>query len=218
MYSKLTTPTSKIQTFFKSGTVNQQMPCRKADELEKMRGLLNSQRIKLIFGNYGVELLLQEDSVRISNLHSNGVMRTCAIVHFSLPVPSWLQDTHKKIYNGGTIGQMIKDDGFELTKVDTYFGITELPKIVQEKMKTDEESAAVHIYQLAVKDPKTSESRIYCTITEIHSPLYLTLGDLQQLSLEGTKQYNVITEPVQKHLNDLNTLDELLVRSQNIIK
>ncbi|WP_454782608.1 hypothetical protein [Legionella sp. WA2022007384] len=218
MYAKLTNPTSKIQTFFKLGAVNQQMPCRKADELEKMQGLLNSQRIKLIFGNYGVELMFQEDSVRISNLNSNGVMRTCAIVHFSLPVPPWLQDTHKKIYKGSTIGQTIKDDGFELTKEDTYFGVIELPKIAQEKMKTDEESAAVNIYQLAVKNPKTSESSIYCSITEIHSPLYLTLGDLQQLSLEGTKQYTVITEPVQKHLNNLNSLDELLVKSKNIIQ
>lgn len=43
--------------------------------------------------NYGVELLLQEGCVRVSNLNSNGLMRTCAVVNFSLPVPVWLQDT-----------------------------------------------------------------------------------------------------------------------------
>ncbi|QLZ67705.1 hypothetical protein FOLKNPGA_00478 [Legionella sp. PC1000] len=211
MYSKVTTSTSKIDTFFQPGKkVNQHMTCRKLDELEKMQGLLNSQRIKLIFGNYGVELILQENNVRISNLNSNGVMRTLAVVHFSLPVPLWLKETHNKIVSGSTIGQTIKDDGIDLAKEDVYFGITELPEIAKNKMNTAEKSAAVHIYQLTVKKPNTSESIVYCTITEVHSPLYLTLGDLHQLSPEGTKKFSALTESAKKPLNELNTLDELL--------
>ncbi|HHF7372938.1 hypothetical protein [Legionella bozemanae] len=215
MYAKTTTSATKIDRFFQPGKVNQQMPCRKLDELEKMQGLLNSQRIKLIFDNYGVELILQENNVRISNLNSNGVMRTFAVVHFSLPASPWLKDTHNKIYSGSTIGQTIKDDGFDLTKEDVYFGITELPEIAKNKMKTTEESAAIHIYQLTVKKPNTSESIVYCTITEVHSPLYLTLGDLRQLSPEGTQKYSTLTESAQKHLNELRTLDEWLESHSN---
>ncbi|MGQ3887944.1 hypothetical protein ACQUW5_02785 [Legionella sp. CNM-1927-20] len=217
MYSKYITENSKIDTFFqldKANPINQQSPSRTINELQTMQGLLNSQRIKLIFGNYEVELVAQEDNVRVSNLHSDGIMRTCAIVNFVLPIPVWLQNTHSKIYGGGSIGQTIKDNGFDLTKENIYFGITKLPKTVQAKMETDEDLTAVHIYQLLVKNPLTSESIVYCTISELHSPLYLTCGDLYQLN-PGSQKYSTKTNLVQKCLKDLSVLDEYFTHSNN---
>lgn len=213
MYTTKALPTTNI--FFQpDNKINQQIPCRKPDELEQMRNLpLNSQRIEFIFNHYDVELVLQETDIRVSNLHSQGTMRTCAIVHYYLPIPDWLQDTHDKIFHGKSIGQTIKDDGFKLSKENVYFGITELPKIAKDKMKTDEKSAAVHIYELFVEDPETAKKAAYCSITEIHSPFYLTLGDLGVLSLNETQKYSAITESVQKYLNDINKLDELLAHS-----
>lgn len=220
MYSKTNSP-PKINSFFPSSNIihiNQQVPSRTPNELENIRDLLNSQRIKLLFGNYAVELVLQEGNFRVSNLHSNHVMRTCAMVNFSLPVPAWLKDTHDKIYLGSSIGQTIKEGGFNLTKEDAYFGITKLPAFAKDKMQTDETSAAVHIYQLDVKHPETSESIHYCTITEVHSPLYLTIGDLRQLYPQGAQKHSTVTNSVQKCLDSLNSLDEWLTNSHRATK
>ncbi|WP_131783514.1 hypothetical protein [Legionella gresilensis] len=216
MYSKYTTTTAKVDTFFQLNRVNQinqQALSRDITELQNMKGLLNSQRIKLLFGHYGIDLVFQEGNFRISNLHSDGIMRTCAIVNFSLPIPDWLKTTHNKIYSGSSIGQTIKDQGFELVKEDAYFGIINLPKAVKDKMETDEDSAAVHIYQLLVKNPEISESIVYCTISEIQSPLYFTLEDLRQLNPESRK-YSELTELVQKTLKDISTLDQYFTHSK----
>ncbi|TAL62693.1 MAG: hypothetical protein EPN84_06090 [Legionella sp.] len=202
--------------FPKSESIDQQKPARTADELQKMQNLLNQKRIELIFGNYKVDVLFQENNIRVSNLNSNGVMRTCALVDFVLPVPDWLKATHEKIYAGASIGQAIKEDGFELSKEPVYFGITELPEIARKNMETNENSAAVHIYQLKVSsNPQSSESFLYCTIVELHSPLYLTLGDLRALYPQDTLKYNTVTDSVQQHLNTLSQIDELIPSSSN---
>lgn len=208
MYSKLQTVPSDVFFKLKNNKVNQKIPLRELDILQKMQGLLNSQRIQLLFGHYDVEVLFQDDGLRITNLNSNGVMRTCAIVHFASSVPDWLQQTHNKIYNGGSIGQTIKEDKFQLTKRDSFLGVTDLPEFAKLKMETEENSAAVHIYQLMVSHPKTAETVMYCTITEVHSPQYLTVGDLLHLTSAATSE--VITEEVQHCLEQLRGVDQLL--------
>lgn len=207
MFTKMSK--AHIDGFFKS-TIDQQKPSRTADELQKMENLLNQQRIELIFGQYKVNVLFQENTIRVSNLNADGVMRTCAVVHFDLPVPAWLEATHQQIYNGASIGKAIKDNGFELIKEPLYFGISQLPEIARQNMQTDENAAAVHIYQSKVINPTTSESFSYCTIIELHHPLYLTLGDLCALYPQDTLKYKVITEVVQQHLDTLSKIDELI--------
>lgn len=218
MYSKLQVVPPDIFFKFKNSEVNQKIPSRDPGVLSKMRGLLNSQRIKLLFDYYDVEVLLQEGCLRVTNLNSRGSMRTCAMVHFTSSIPAWFQGTHDKIYYGGSIGQTIKDDKFFLTKKDSFLGVTELPEFVKLKMNTEENSAAVHIYQLAVSHPETSESIMYCTITEVHSPQYLTLGDLLYLTPVTLSLPYVITKEVQQCLDEFNGLDELLKQRVNILK
>ena len=211
MLSKL----SKFPLFDSVNEINQQHPSKTHDQLQSMRGKLNSERIKFLFGAYDVALVLQENNSRVSNLNSNGVMRTCAIVNFSLPVPTWLKETHDKIYSGSTIGQTIKDNGFDLKKEDAYFGLIELPEAARAMMKTVETLAAIHIYQLSVINPAIPESITYCTITEIHSPLYLTLGDLNELSADGIQQNTAISDSVKIHLAELSNLEEWLSHSKS---
>ncbi len=201
-------PSSSFFNLKETSQINQNLISKTPDELKQMKNLLNSQRIELLFGHYEIELLSQKGNVRVSSLNSNGIMRTCAVVHFTLPVPVWLETTHNKIYNGGSIGQTIKESGLNLLKEDLFLNSAELPSFAKEKMGTEEPLAAIHIYKLVVIEPETSERIDYCTITEFHSPLYLTLGDLLQLSPIKTIQQNV-TEVVQESLEEIRQLDEL---------
>lgn len=207
MYSKiqasqaLFTPKSKY-------SINQNVISKSLEELKQMQDLLNSQRIELLFGNYEVEILLQEGNHRVSNLKANEIMQTCAVVSFALPVPDWLQTTHDTIYSGGSIGQTIKNNGFNLIKEDVFLSSSELPVFARERMNTEENLAAIHMYQLTVIQPETLEKINYCTITELHNPLYLTLGDLVQLSPEKMPLHE-LTEEVQKNLSELKKLDSL---------
>lgn len=198
--------TGVLQMYSKSSAsmiINQQVPSRKPNELKPM---LNSERIKLVFGSYDIAVLFQDKEVRISNLHSQDIMRTLAIVHYSQSIPTWFQATHHTIYNGGSIGQTIKNHGFNFKKEDLYYGIAILPEYARAKMDVEEKSAAVYMYQLMVKNPQTSESIVYCSIVEVYSPLYLTLGDL--LLLSGSSKENTMTPVVQQYLEELSTLDK----------
>ncbi|MFJ1268630.1 hypothetical protein ACD661_08705 [Legionella lytica] len=186
--------------------------------LQKLQGLLNSKRIYLLFGHYDVEVLFQEEGLRVTNLHSHGVMRTCALVHFSSLIPDWLQDTHHKIYQGASIGQTIKEDHFDLTKKDSFLGVTDLPEFARLKMDTEENKAAVHIYQLMVSHPETAETVMYCTITEVHSPQYLTFGDLLHLSSAPLSPPCVITDEVQQCLTEFKGLEQLLSQELNVLR
>lgn len=199
--------------FSKNDSINQQVPARTKDELLKMQNLLNQQRIELIFGDYKVDVLYQENNIRVSNLNSHGVMRTCAVVDFVLPVPDWLKATHVKIYKGASIGKAIKDDGFELVKEPVYFGIAPLPKIAKKGMQTNEDTGAVHIYEMKVINPKTTDTFSYCTIIELHNPNFLTLGDLRSLYSQDTEKYSKLTDSVNKDLLTLNRIDDLIPSS-----
>lgn len=136
-------------------------------------------------------------------------MQTCALVSFTLSVPDWLQATHNTMYSDGSIGQTIKNNGFNLIKKDIYLSSAELPAFAKKRMNTSEEVAAIHMYQLIVINPATKEQLNYCILTELHNPLYLTLSDLAQLS-PGKKPMQEITTEIQKNLAELNELDVLL--------
>ena len=210
MYKKATT-IPKEKTFFQpaKNQINQQNASKSTEQLQKMQPLLNSERIKFLFDTYEVKLISQDNHIRVSNLNANEIMQTCAIVKFANTLPAWLKATHNKIYQGGSIGQTIKDNGFSLIKENLYFGIIELSARLKLEMRTEEKSAAVHIYELVVKNPETLETFIYCTITEIHNPFYLTLGDLKQLYPQETLKYDGLTESLQKELTELSDLDDL---------
>lgn len=178
---------------------------RKSQELKSMTNLLNSDRIRLTFKDYDLEVLLQNDQVRVSNLHAKNAMKTCAIVNYSKNIPSWLQETHKEIYQGASIGETIKKS-FKLKKEGLYLGETKIPSFAKIRMAPLELEidAAVYIYNLLVQEPNSDNWISYCTITEIYCPSYLMLGDLKILHPQTN---SMLTDELNNHFSQLTLLD-----------
>ena len=170
--------------------------------LIQFRSKLNSEIIAATFGSYGVEVLHEDNESRLSNLYSDDkIMRTCAIVDYSLPIHESLTQAHKEIVAGGSIGATLKKHGFTLTKKPRYFGEVRLTESLKKAMRVGTEIGTVHIYDLYV-----GENR-YCTITEIHSPVYLNAHSLKLLYPNEHEQYLTTTPEVRRLLDKASTLD-----------
>ena len=88
-------------------------------------GLLNSKRIELKFGSYGVQAIPQENNqVRLSNLFSisqgRKYTRTIALTLFTDVLDPSLEISHQEILNGGSIGIVLNKNGF-LIKKDIFY-------------------------------------------------------------------------------------------------
>jgi len=149
--------------------------------------VLNSERIKDRFGNYGVEIIGQDDETRRSNLYStsNGkrTCRTYAVVKFAGGDAFDISDVHQKVIDGASIGSTFKSDGWEIRKETIYVGKVALPgvrhpigELMHLQFTTD---LAVHAYQLHIE--KGSTSLHYATIVEAHHPEYLGESELLEL-------------------------------------
>lgn len=170
--------------------------------LIQYRSKLNSEIIAATFGSYGVEVLFENNQSRLSNLYSDDkVMRTCAIVDYSLPIHASLAQAHKEIIAGGSIGATLKKHGFSLTKKPLYFGEVQLTESLRKAMKVRTDIGAVHIYDLYVGEIR------YCTITEIHSPVYLNANGLKLLYPNEYGRYLTTTSEVNRLLHRASNLD-----------
>lgn len=149
--------------------------------------LLNSERIRQKFGSYGIEVLEQDDRLRVSNLYSletgARVTRTLAVVFFPEPIPAPLRAEHEAIRSGQSIGEQFKKNGWKVEKQNVYFGaLAAAPEFVGVYAAMGEipaASLAVHIYQLWVS--KERNYYLYATIAEVHHPEYLDLTGLQAI-------------------------------------
>lgn len=155
--------------------------------LEAMRPLLNSERIELKFGSYGLDVLERDSVLRVSHLYSvhegEKVGRTLAVVLYPDHPDAALAQEHAMIVEGGSIGAVFKQHGWTVKKRHAYFGELALQpsyRRVRDLMKNPGVShLAIHVYVLAVE--KGSSSFDYATITEVHHPDYLTLDDLNAI-------------------------------------
>ena len=81
---------------------------------------LNSDVIRERFGSYGVEVLSQNDELRVANLFSgegnSKVSRTLAVTMFVLPRDSRLDASDQVIRAGGSIGASLRKAGFVVDK------------------------------------------------------------------------------------------------------
>ena len=165
-----------------------------APQIATLKPMLNSDRIKHLFGSYQVEpihVFTQEfPNSRISNLHSiheknNAklkIQRTLAIVDFVSKIPPLLIPAHERIIAGASIGTALVEAGWKINKNPIFFGEIPILKQVMEWMhEKEQDRAAVHIYQLEVSNESQREPVPYCTIIEIHSPQYLSLASLKAL-------------------------------------
>ncbi len=145
---------------------------------------LNSERIARKFGNYHVELIENQENIRLSNLYSIGpsgaVCRTFAVVGLTDDVDAFFATEHAQILEGGSIGAVFKRNGWRIEKRHQYIGVmpigqqaVRLTRLMRIKPPA---TAAVHIYGLAVS--KNGRSFDYAMIAEVHHPDYLTIAVL----------------------------------------
>ncbi len=145
---------------------------------------LNSERIEQRFGSFGVEVLYQNPALRVSNLYSTTdgerVCRTFALVRF-VPVPAALEREHELIQAGGSLGAVLKAQGWELHKRHLYLGEVPLEPRFTDLVRLmggiTAPRLAAHIYQLSVS--RGGERHDYATIAEFHHPDYFDLAQLR---------------------------------------
>ncbi len=148
------------------------------------RELLNSERIAAAFGSYGVEVLGQDEQVRVSNLYSgtadNPTCRTLAVVRYTAPMDPAVGAQHAAIVAGGSLGATFAAQGWEVRK--THLSYTERPataKLAALMRIGAGTPLAEHVYVLdVVKGGRAIE---YAALVEIHHPDYLDVGGLERI-------------------------------------
>jgi hypothetical protein len=142
---------------------------------------LNSERIAAEFGSYGVDVLEQDEHVRVSNLFSgsaeNKICRTFAVVRFAPHIDEAVAAEHAAIVAGGSLGAVFVASGWEVRKTHLRYSETWAPPRLASLMRVAAGTPlATDIYALDVaKDGQVVE---YATLVEIHHPDYLTKDDL----------------------------------------
>jgi hypothetical protein len=158
---------------------------REAVPLEKqLIELGNSDRIRLKFGNYGIEVLESGLRIRVSKLYSidGGVKtnRTFAVVSYPAIIEPEFSKEHDAIINGQSIGIVFRDNGWAIDKRHLYVGKVEsscgylgVDSVFGNIGKT---RPVIHLYSLFVR--KDGSEFQYASIAEVHHPEYLDLDDL----------------------------------------
>ncbi|HNP35623.1 MAG TPA: hypothetical protein PKK10_07210 [Woeseiaceae bacterium] len=141
---------------------------------------LNSERIAMRYGSYGVEVLSMRDGVRRSSLYSldNGerVTRTYAVVKFNVPPDSsiyaLIENQHARILRGASIGSTFQDTGWVVAKRSSYIGTLKVPlgsgRLQQLMQLSGTLHVAMHIYSFQIR--KDSQIIDYATIIELQHP------------------------------------------------
>lgn len=142
---------------------------------------LNSERIEMRFGSYGLEVLEQADDIRVSNLYSvhaqGSVTRTFAVVSYPRRVDRALAAPHAEILAGGSIGAVLAADGWTVHKHNRFIGTIDATAKLRRLMRKEDASAlATHVYLLEVE--RGGQRFDYALITEIHHPDYLSAGEI----------------------------------------
>jgi hypothetical protein len=145
---------------------------------------LNSERIAAAFGSYGVEVLAQDDALRITNLYSGeadmATCRTFAIVRYPPTVNSLVASEHAAIVAGGSIGAVFAERGWVVRKTHLHYGEVEASARLAELMRIAPGTRlAEHVYVLDVA--KGDRSVEYAALVEIHHPDYLRAADLASI-------------------------------------
>jgi len=148
------------------------------------REALNSERIAAAFGSYGIEVLEQDEGVRVSDLFSvtagERTCRTFAIVRYPSRMDPAVSAEHAAVRAGGSIGAVFAAQGWEVRK--THLSYAERPASARlaSLMRIDAGTVlAEHVYVLdVVKGGRTIE---YAALVEIHHPDYLDVGDLAKI-------------------------------------
>lgn len=150
-------------------------------------GLGNSERIRLKFGSYGIEVLESGQGIRVSNLYSikDGVKtnRTFAVVAYPDVIEPEFRQEHDAIMDGQSIGIVFRNSGWVVDKRHQHFGRIELPS-ADSKVELifgdiGDIQPVIHVYCLFVR--KDDYEFRYASIAEVHHPQYLDMEDLNSI-------------------------------------
>jgi len=146
--------------------------------------LANSERIQLKYGNYSIDIIENNSSIRMSSLYSTHdgvrVIRTIAVVAYPSVIEKEFKTEHDAIVGGQSIGTLFKNRGWEIEKHHQYFGEIETTNGLfcetANRDDTQKTRSAINVYTLVVKKDNTSFE--YASIAEVHHPEFLQLDDL----------------------------------------
>ena len=165
--------------------------------------LANSDRIRLKFGNYGIEVIENDLRIRVSKLFSTdtGVKtnRTFAVVMYPAVIEAAFRKEHEAIIDGQSIGIVFKDNGWLIEKHHHYIGKldpqADFSAVHSVFGDIGSVKPVIHVYSLNIR--KDNDEFHYASIAEVHHPEYL-----------GLEELNVIYT---------NELDGALVKNQDTI-
>lgn len=171
----------------------------------------NSDRIRIKFGSYGIEVIENGKRIRVSELYSvkDGIRtnRTFAVVSYPAIIAPEFTKEHEEITNGKSIGIVFKNHKWEINKRNLHFGMVELSpeKKGKETVFGDigTRLPVVHVYALIVK--KDNAEFHYASIAEVHHPDYLELTDLQEIYGRQYHQVATMKEQIQELLEIVQT-------------
>ncbi|WP_299530189.1 hypothetical protein [Ulvibacterium sp.] len=156
--------------------------------------LLNSERIKLKFGSYNIQVLTKNSKLRVSDLYSlhgdQKITRTFAVVSYPGIIDSMFLKEHTKILEGHSIGRVFKQGQWKIEKKSLFLGeIMPSPDymgIYKRMGNIDPSKLAIYAYGFTIK--KDNRNYQYATISEVYHPDYLTLNDLKKM-IEDSDAY-----------------------------
>jgi len=157
--------------------------------------LANSDRIRLKFGNYGIDIVENDLRIRVSNLFSTdaGVKtnRTFAVVMYPAVIEAAFKKEHEAIIGGQSIGIVFKENGWSIEKHHHYFGeldpSSDYSAIHSVFGDIGTIKPVIHVYSLNIKKDKSEFH--YASITEVHHPGYIDMEELQAIygnAFDGT--------------------------------
>jgi len=147
----------------------------------------NSDRIRLKFGSYGIEIVENGGRIRVSNLYSTTdgrkTNRTFAVVMLPDVIEPAFRKEHDAIINGQSIGIVFKGHGWQIDKHHQYVGELDVGSDFSAVHSVfgdiGEVRPVIHVYSLLIK--KDNRQFHYASIAEVHHPDYLGLEDLREI-------------------------------------
>ena len=157
--------------------------------------LANSDRIRLKFGNYGIEVVENGLRIRVSKLFSMDASvktnRTFAVVFYPTVIETAFEEEHKAIIDGQSIGIVFKENGWFIDKRHQYIGelepLSDFSGVHSVFGDIGDIRPVIHVYSLFIK--KGNDEFHYASIAEVHHPDYLDLEELNAIcdnELDGT--------------------------------
>jgi hypothetical protein len=149
--------------------------------------LANSDRIRLKFGNYGIEVIENGLRIRVSKLFSTDASvktnRTFAVVMYPAVIETAFGKEHKAIIDGQSIGIVFKENGWFIDKRHQYIGelkpLSDFSDVHSVFGDIGEVRPVIHVYSLFIK--KGNDEFHYASIAEVHHPDYLDLEELNAI-------------------------------------